>query len=313
MSYLLRPPCEIIIPSFIRGIRVEIAKKLRNEGEFTQQEISHVLGVSQPVVNQYLSKDYLETEKLSNELREVIQETSNEIVEAIYAGFTEEKVLSTLCLACKRMRTDGALCGVHKDLISAFQAFRPCTACRTIDADDLEELERRRRLILKVESLIEFLSSLPKFADLIPAVGTQICLALPSADVLQDIVALPGGIVSVKGRPILISKHAEFGGSKTTAGILLLKKNLAENVNAVISLRNTEKIRKILDKKGIQLLRTKGGDKNWSMVFTERKNEAEKANVIADDGEVGYEAILYLFASSTAELKSSIEHLVHHL
>ncbi|MFW9917915.1 MAG: hypothetical protein ACFFGZ_20125, partial [Candidatus Thorarchaeota archaeon] len=64
---------------------------------------------------------------------------------------------------------------------------------------------------------------------------------------------------------------------------------------------------------GFQMLRTKGGDKNWSMVFTERKNEAEKANVIADDGEVGYEAILYLFADSAAGVKRSIEHLVHNL
>ncbi|MFX0116122.1 MAG: thiamine-phosphate synthase family protein [Candidatus Hodarchaeota archaeon] len=310
---MLRPPCEIVIPSFVRAVRVIVAKKLRDEEGFTQQEISHILGVSQPVVNQYLSKESREIAHTNLDLQKKAQETASEIIIAISSGFTEEKVLSSLCLACKNLRTDGPLCGAHKNLVSAFRAFRPCTACRTAKLGDYEELEQRRHLILEAESLIEFLSSLPKFAILVPAVGTQVCLALPSAEVLRDVVALPGGIVSVKGRPIPVSKHAEFGASKTTAGILLMKKKMENEANAAISLRNMRRIREILSNMGIKIMYTKGGDKNWTTIFMEREMEIKKANAIADEGGVGFEAILYLFAPDAAELRKSVNNLVRHL
>ena len=307
---MLRPPCELVVPNFVRAVRVAIAKKLKSKENYTQQKIANILGVSQPVINQYITENSQESHQNNPDLQDQIQIIAEEIIETISSRSSAEKVLSTLCLACKRLRTDGELCQAHKDLVPLFQAYRPCTACRVTDVEDLDELDHRRRLIVEIESLINFITSLPKFGQLIPAVGTQLGLAIPSAQALSDIAAIPGGIVSVKGRAVPVSKHGEFGTSRTTAGVLLMKRILATEVGAVISLRNTKKIRKILHDKGMKIMQTSGGDKNWNAVFTTKKIEAAKADVIADKGEIGLEPVLYLFACDAEELKDFIDWLV---
>ncbi|MFQ5980695.1 MAG: thiamine-phosphate synthase family protein [Candidatus Heimdallarchaeota archaeon] len=292
---------------------MNIAKKLRLEEKKSQKEISEILGVSQPVINQYLTDDGGVSRLMIPELQEKIGSAAEEIMKEIVAGLTEERILSTLCRACKQLRTNAELCQAHKALVPSFHNVQSCMACRITEMEDLEELHHRRGLLFEVEALMESVIDLPEFERLIPAVGTQIGLSLNTALTTGDVASIPGGIVSVKGRAMPVSKHAEFGASKTTANILLKKKKLSNEINAVISLRNSAEIRSSLNNMGMQIMQTKGGDKNWSNVFKDRKSEAEEAKIIADEGEVGFEAILYLFAHNSAELKTSIIDLVRQL
>lgn len=292
---------------------MNIAKRLRSEEKKSQKEISDILGVSQPVVNQYLMDGGRVSRFIIPELDEKIRSAAEEVMKGIVDGFTEERILSTLCRACKRLRTNAELCQAHRTVVPSFQSVESCTACRITEMEDLEELHHRRGLLFDVESLMESVIDLPKFERLIPAVGTQIGLSLNTAHTTRDVASIPGGIVLVKGRPMPVSKHAEFGASKTTANILLKKKTLSNKTNAVISLRNSAEIKSSLNSMGMQIMQTKGGDKNWSNVFKNRRSEAEEAKIIADEGDVGFEAILYLFAHNSAELKTSIINLVRQL
>ncbi len=306
---MLKPPCESVVSGFVLGVRIVLSNKLKEERGLTQKQISEILGVSQPVVNQYLKK--IDIQSKFSIFNEDIQNTAEKIFQAYLKGSTEEIILGLLCLTCKKLRTDGLLCEEHKKNSSVFTKFRPCSACRITDFSDLEELDHRRRLIGEVEVLSEYFIAQSKFSELIPAVGTQICIALPAAKALGDVVAIPGGIVAVKGRPIPVSRSAEFGGSKTTAGVLLMKRKLNIEVQMVVSIKNTARIRDILSKKGLKIMQTAAGDKNWANIFKERKKEAIEADAIADEGGIGLEPILYLFSFlNSNDLKQNISYLV---
>lgn len=302
---MLRPPCETVVATFVRAVRVMIAKKLTDEENLSQMEIGRILGVSQPVINQYLADA---AKKVPDSLRRQVQETSNEILKARNADATAEEILSTLCKACKQLRTDGEMCQLHKAQVPSLKPFASCTGCRVGDREALDELIFRRRLIVEIEGFRDYLINLPNFAALIPAVGTQIVLAHPSAQSQMDTIALPGGIVSAKGHPVSVSKFAEFGSSRTTAKILLAKRKLSPNIHATIALRNTAKMRGILSQKSLNIMEMAAG--KWETEFAKRQSEATEADIIADTGGFGLEPILYCFAENARRLQEIIDFLV---
>lgn len=106
----LKPPCELIVRSYLPYIRRSLAQKLIEKG-VSQREAAEKLGLTQAAVSQYLSKkrgsDDFDEVSLLNELTdEFAQELAEEDVGE------KERVLG-LCNICIELRSSKTICDPH--------------------------------------------------------------------------------------------------------------------------------------------------------------------------------------------------------
>lgn len=106
----LKPPCEIMVKTYLPYIRRSLAQKLIDKG-VSQREAAEKLGLTQAAVSQYLSKKRASEEFDDlQELEELTEEFARELAEEDVGE--EERVLG-LCDICIELRSSQSICDPH--------------------------------------------------------------------------------------------------------------------------------------------------------------------------------------------------------
>lgn len=104
---MIYQPQEIEVWYIIPGIRKEIAKELKNNGE-NQTKISEILGITKSAVSQYFSQKRGKNIEFSKEIELKIKESSKKILKNPKTlTFEIQKIV-------KEIRKTGSLCKYHK-------------------------------------------------------------------------------------------------------------------------------------------------------------------------------------------------------
>ncbi len=172
-------------------------------------------------------------------------------------------------------------------------------------AHTLEEADRY--LVIKnVEEAIELIENkMP--AELIPEVGCNIAMAISSASSTQDVAAVSGRIVKLKGVAHAVGCVA-FGASSHVARIVLTAMQADSSMRAAMNIRYSEEALSACEKLGLSIATFSREDEpegistmEWG-VSEAIKSAGMVPDVIYDHGAVGKEAMIRLLGRDAKEV-----------
>lgn len=292
------PPDEILIKDFLPILRALLSHELKRNG-MSQIKIANLLGVTQAAVSLYLSKDetyyYKKLQNMGISMEEV-----RELVKLLSSDVSEDIVRANRALLgfWRSILAKGYLCEYHKKM---HPQLMDCDACMTITEPVIWE---HLNVLNDITNAILYIESSSYFADMIPKVAVNIAVALKDAKSLHDVAAIPGRIVSLKGRPKAMSKP-EFGASKHLASVILRVMKEFSDIRAVMNIRYGKDVEEAVRKLALRF------------AYTEREETSDEAiiesigkafqrygvlDVVFDRGGYGFEPITYVFGKSAIEV-----------
>ncbi|WP_254838682.1 thiamine-phosphate synthase family protein [Natronomonas marina] len=221
---------EVVVEEFLPTFRSLLAGELRDRG-LTQSEVAELLGISQSAVSKYAHGEV----EINAEL--AADERVSELVDALADGLASGDVSRVQALVeaevlIRRLERGDVLARLHE------AAFPPLSEYEgTFDVHDPEgELRTTERVRSSVRRGVRTLENTSGFAALIPAVGANLVEALPDATTIDDVAAVPGRILDVKGRAT-VPGEPEFGVSEHVASVLLAARAAGSPARAALNVR----------------------------------------------------------------------------
>jgi predicted fused transcriptional regulator/phosphomethylpyrimidine kinase/predicted transcriptional regulator len=284
-------------------MRQLVAKKLRSEG-LSQSRISAMLGVTQASVSMYLSskpeRAYAELATLSIE-REAADRNATLLAEDIKRSAVYG--VETLGALWRSMLGKGMVCDAHRKL---YPALSQCDVC-------IKEYGERggdkTGAIAHVSEAVRLLESSKAFASVMPEVSVNLAYATSTSGSTEDVVAVPGRIVKVKGHA-KATLAPEFGASRHIARVLLLVMNRRPEVRASLNLRYDAKVRMVIKRLGLKVLElgeyqhAGSDDRTIAALVSKLASVRQDFDAVIDPGGKGIEPNLYLFGRSATEVAS---------
>ena len=220
---------ELVVEEFLPTFRSLLAEELRERGH-TQSEVADLLGISQSAVSKYVHGDVARNERLLNDDR------VRNLVTRLGEGLTEGTMRPVQALVeaeivIRQLEQGDVLAQMHQAEVPDLAEYGP------FDVHDVDsDVRVAEQVLASVRRGLAVVENTADFAGAVPAVGTNLVECLPDADGIEDVVAVPGRIIDVKGRPE-IPAEPEFGVSEHVAGILLTAREHGVDARAALNLR----------------------------------------------------------------------------
>lgn len=158
---------------------------------------------------------------------------------------------------------------------------------------------------------------------LLSRVRTNIVMAIPYANSLDEVAAFSGGVVPTRQGEVFVAGYPAFGASVHTASVLLAARRLSPGLQCAVSIGVTAEIKRALDRAGIETVwidrdrkpeyieDTGGRLEEWG-TFEEFKAHStpETIRAIGDMGGVGREPLLRLLAEDPSTLLEIVRSVV---
>ena len=177
----------------------------------------------------------------------------------------------------------------------------------------LRKLDRFGRRLETMEGLL----------PLMPRVRTNVAVALPFADRLEDVAGFSGGILGTCRHDVVVVGTPEFGASVYTASILLAVLRLRPELRCAMTLGLRPGLKSALEKAGIETVwidrdrkpeyieDRDGRLEEWG-AFEGVKNHPgpEKVRAVGDPGGVGREPLVRILAEDLDRLGQTLERIL---
>ncbi|MFQ6125763.1 MAG: thiamine-phosphate synthase family protein [Candidatus Heimdallarchaeota archaeon] len=298
----MRLPCEIIVNDLLPFLRKVIAERLHSKG-YTQTQIAHMLNVSQPAVSYYLKLEIPQSRYNLNS----IKDRGLKLADKLMSGESVSTIINDICSLCMSHRTFGITCRFHREQLELEE---DCTAC--IVNIPTPMISEREEALQDLRAAIEMIEDTPEFVQIMPEVRVQIVRSISNTRSTEEIAAVPGRIVKVKGKPKGVA-NPEFGASSHTAEILLafVRKNPTLGTRAAICIKYDSTIQRAIEELGLTYERLKitnfsseeGGNNKGIVHAIETQLQKEKTpEIVIDPGGEGREPIAYLFGKTATEV-----------
>ena len=279
---------ELVVEEFLPTFRSLLAEQLRERG-LTQSEVADLLGISQSAVSKYVHGDVERNERL------VENERLQELVERLAEGLTdgsmtpvEALVEAEVCI--REQERGGVLADLHSEAVPGLDDYGADFAVHDPDSR-LREAGRVRGSVRRGLRILENTSG---FAPQIPAVGSNLVEALPDADSIEDVAAVPGRILDVSGQAT-VPGEPEFGVSQHVASVLLAARAAGSDARAALNIAYDEVTVAALADEGLTVAEFDPED-DLEDAIEAALTESEAADVLYQTGAMGVEPIVYLLA-----------------
>ncbi|MEM2211233.1 MAG: thiamine-phosphate synthase family protein [Nitrososphaerales archaeon] len=294
-----------MIKEFLPAVRGLVAHKLR-EKKISQVRMARMLGVTQAAISQYLSKKFQYYLEKLNELG-IKMDEGNKIAKLLCEDLLIGQVdaIRTLYTIWRRLLADGILCHAHKRLSLINE---DCDICMKLFKTEIMD-STRFKVLEELKKAVRIIEASPYFPYIMPEVSVNIALAITNATTEADIAAIPGRIGKVHGRAKAMM-DPEFGASRHMAKMLLCAMHYDKNIKAVINVKYDEKIDKILNKMGYDLVyinQVVTSPRIGIDVVVESFNEAlsklrRVSKIVIHKGGIGIEPMTYIFGKCATEI-----------
>lgn len=300
---MLRLPSEIVVESFLPTFRAMLATELDARG-LTQQEIAGHLGVSQPAVSKYVAGEVGVEQRFVDDPRtaETAERIAEGLVEGDLTGF--DALAETLALV-RSLEDRGPVCEIHEEEMPALQGLG-CDLCvRGHDSGALAENEA----LHVVRKAARMFRNLRGAAGHVPNVGTNIGQALPDADGVNDVAAVPGRIYTMRGS-VYVPSSPEFGASMNVANAVLAAKAVDGGVRGAVNLATSDELLQAAETLGIDAVEFDPGyEGRWSSL-RELFGERGVPVIAYHTGDYGIEPVLYVYGASAVDAVGVAEKLI---
>ncbi|MFB6221984.1 MAG: thiamine-phosphate synthase family protein [Halolamina sp.] len=221
---------EVVVETFLPTYRAMLAERLRAQG-LTQAEVGDLLGISQSAVSKYAHGDVDTHDAVENDER--VQTLADDIASGLAEGTTTRVgALVETEVLIRRLEDGDLLTRLHEeawpelaDADVSFAVHDPDSALRTSE-----------QVLSSVRRGLRVLTNASGFAGLVPNVGTNLVETLPDPKGIEDVAAIPGRIVDVKGAAT-VPGDPEFGVSEHVANVLLSARAGGADANAAVNVR----------------------------------------------------------------------------
>lgn len=308
----MKPPCELMVKSFLPPTRALVAHRLKAKG-LGQEEIARMLGVTQAAVSYYLSTS---TTKHGSKLLRLglNQKQIDSMVEELAAAVKKGDNYATEVLYnyWRMFLSSGALCDAHRSLVGGLEG---CDMCIRLMATPNTSRERFE-VIRALKEAVALLEASPTFGNMVPEVYSNLVYSTEDAASELDIAGIPGRIVKVKGRARALMEP-EFGASKHMAKLLLSLRKNNRWVRAALNIKSQkahlEALRRVVDAATITLKQYASEQELFEQLSEVRLSGP--VAFIVDPGSVGFEPNIYIVGQdplTVANLAASASTLLYH-
>ncbi|MDA4115502.1 MAG: hypothetical protein OK442_02970 [Thaumarchaeota archaeon] len=298
----MHPPCEMMVDSFLPSMRALVARRLKEDG-LSQGKIASLLGLTQASVSSYLSTAPAKQTAALSSLG--VTEEEAETYAALLAEDLKNNptyAVATLYSIWNRLIGGGHACSLHR---SEYPFLATCDVCMRVFGPQRGHAEGA---VDHVESALRSIEGSSLFVRVMPEVSVNVAYSPEGAKSVEDVVAIPGRIVRVRGQARSFMRP-EYGASTHLAAILLEVERRHPALRAAINLRYDEKMSKVL-----LVLRVKRLDigPDYPEGSQDKVLGALRARLSAPEGARGFEAVvdlggegvepsLYLFAGDAVK------------
>jgi hypothetical protein len=283
----------MMVDSFLPAMREAVARRLIDEG-FSQGKIASMLGVTQASVSLYLKSEGRSSELLR---RLGIPEEEGQLYASLLAEDLKKNpvhAVNTLYSLWSDVLGRGSMCAPHRSL---YPQLAECDMC--IRAFGGRE-SRPGDAIEHVAAAVRMVEGSSEFVQIMPEVSVNIAYAPEGASSKQEIVAVPGRIVRVKGAPRSFMKP-EYGASNHMAKVLLAMMSHDPSSRASMNVRYDQRMRRALWKMKLKPIlledsEVKSESEMIGSLNSALRRAAGPVAAVVDPGAPGLEPGLYLFA-----------------
>jgi predicted fused transcriptional regulator/phosphomethylpyrimidine kinase/predicted transcriptional regulator len=238
---------EFVTENVLPIIRSLVAKRLLENG-YSQLRIARILGITQPAVNRYVSRDINEIISKAEDLglsKDWLDRIVNNIVELILSNKEYEALeylTNTITMELGSLR----LCKAHRRVVPSIPA--NCNACSILitGIGDSTTRSLRRALTLLEEH--------PEIETVTPRVLMNIVEAKPGATNEMDAVGVPGRIDAHDGK-VIIGSEPIYGGSRHLGKLIIKCMKANPRYRSVASIKYDEKVERTLRELGMKYVK----------------------------------------------------------
>jgi predicted fused transcriptional regulator/phosphomethylpyrimidine kinase/predicted transcriptional regulator len=299
---------EVVVDEFLPTVRSMLAEDLRDRG-FTQSEVADALGISQSAVSKYAAGDVARHEAI------VADERVRDLVERVGEGFasgdlTPVAALVEIEVLIRQLEEGDLLADLHEDAMPALAEADVEFSVHDPDSG----LRERERVLTSVRRGLRTLTNASGFAGLIPNVGANVAECTADAATVDDVAAIPGRLVDVKGRA-MVPGEPEFGVSEHVATVLLAAREAGANVRGAVNLRYDPATVDALaaDRPTVEFdaeRPTREAVADAVAAADLPTDEGTETLVLYQTGAVGVEPIVYVLAPTAAEAARTVRGLL---
>ncbi|MFC7020103.1 MULTISPECIES: thiamine-phosphate synthase family protein [Haloarcula] len=277
---------EIVVDDFLPTFRSLLADALRERG-LTQSEVADLLGISQSAVSKYVHGEVERNPALLD--HRGLADLVERLADGLASGeMTPVQALVETEVFVRELEQGGLLATLHEDAVPELADYD--TEFSVHDPDS--ELRAAERTLSSVRRGLSILENTSGFASLIPAVGSNLVEVLPGGDGIDDVAAVPGRILDVKGRAT-IPADPEFGVSEHVATVVLAARAADSGARAALNVRYDPDIVAALAAAGHGTVEF-DAEADLETAVAGALAENPDADVLYQTGGMGVEPVVYL-------------------
>jgi predicted fused transcriptional regulator/phosphomethylpyrimidine kinase len=277
---------ELVVEEFLPTFRSMLAEALSERG-LTQSDVAALLGISQSAVSKYVQGAVARNERLLESDR--LQAHVEHLGEGLASGdLSPVQALVETEVLVRELEQGGVLADLHAEAVPEL-----ADRDRSFGVHDPESRVRRAEQVRSsVRRGLRILENTGGVARLLPAVGSNLVECLPGAETIEDVAAVPGRILDVKGRPT-IPADPEFGVSGHVASVLLAARRHGSDARAAVNVAYDPDLVDALAAAGHVTAAFDPADDPEPAIGA-ALSETPDADVLYQTGAVGIEPIVYV-------------------
>lgn len=290
----LRLPSEIVVEDVLPTLRVLLARELAEHG-LTQREIAAHLGVTQAAVSTYISGDPELVARIADHPR------TAETVESVAAGLAGGEMdgydaLAAVLELVRAFEDRGPICELHEEAMPGLEGL----GCDLCVRGANPELRTERAVLDDVREAARVLATSPGVAAAIPNVGTNVGTALPDAEDVADVAAIPGRIYEMRGR-VEVPANPEFGASKHVATTVLSAMAVAPDRRGAVNVATDDAVLNAAEERGLDTMAFDAGYTDRGKRLRDQFDDRGAVpDVLYHRGAFGIEPITYVLGETGA-------------
>ncbi|EMA69870.1 DNA binding protein [Halorubrum aidingense JCM 13560] len=297
---------EVVVDEFLPTVRSMLAEDLRDRG-FTQREVADALGISQSAVSKYAHGDVARHERV------VADERVRDLVERVGEGLADGDLSPIAALVeievlIRQLEDGDLLADLHEEAMPALADADVEFSVHDPDSG----LRERERVLGSVRRGLRTLTNASGFAALIPNVGANVAECLAGARTVDDVAAVPGRLVDVKGQA-MVPGEPEFGVSEYVATVLLAARAAGVTARGAVNVRyDPETIERLgASHPTVEFDPERPTREAVAAAIDEADLDGDSdALVLYQTGAVGIEPIVYVLAPTAADAAAIVRDIV---
>ena len=289
---------EVVVDEFLPTFRSMLAGELRERG-LTQSEVAELLSISQSAVSKYAHGEVDVNEEIATDER--VRTLVERLADGLASGeMTPVQALIEAEVLVRQLERADLLARLHEAAFSPLATYEG-----PLNIHDPEgELRVTEQVRASVRRGVRALENTSGFAAIVPAVGSNLVESLPDADGIEDVAAIPGRILDVKGRAT-IPGEPEFGVSEHVASVLLAARAGGSDARAALNIRYDPDVIEKLSVAGYTTVEFDAEAEIERAVTTAILEEPD-ADVLYQTGGFGIEPVAYVLAADATAAVSIV-------